>query len=186
MLFNAHTNLKGLHAFLSPSKYHWLNYDDEKLDKIYSLQQAAQRGTELHDFAHTAIKLKQKLPATTQTLNMYVNDAIGFDMSPEQVLYYSNNCFGEADTISFRRKKLRIHDLKTGVTPASMKQLMVYAGLYCLEYRQTPFDIQIILRIYQNDMVEEHIPDPEDVIHVMERIKYADKRINQLIMERLT
>ena len=117
MNFNSHSNLIGAHAFLGASKYSWINYTTDKLVESYSNALAAQKGTELHDFAATCIKLGQKLPKSQKTLNMYVNDAIGFKMSPEQVLYYSDNCFGTTDAISFRNGLLRIHDLKTGITP---------------------------------------------------------------------
>lgn len=63
-------------------------------------------------------------------MNMYVNDAISFRMVPEQILFYSENCFGTADTIVFRNGTLRIHDLKTGVVPAHMEQLEIYAALF--------------------------------------------------------
>jgi hypothetical protein len=33
---------------------------------------------------------------------MYVNDAIGYQMTPEQPIYYSENCVGTADAISFK------------------------------------------------------------------------------------
>ena len=91
MNFNNHSNLNGLHAFLGASKYHWINYDDEKLIQSFEKYKAAQKGTELHEFAATCIKLGQKLPKQKKTLNMYVNDAIGFKMTPEQVLYFSDN-----------------------------------------------------------------------------------------------
>ena len=102
MNFNRHSNLVGQHAFLGASKYHWINYDQQKLADSYANFLAVQRGTELHDFAATCIKLKQKLPKSQKTLNMYVNDAIGFNMIPEQVLYYSDNCFGTADSIQYK------------------------------------------------------------------------------------
>ena len=133
MNFNNHFQLRDKHAFLGASKYHWINYDEDKLVESYNRFQAVQRGTVLHNFAAQCITLGQKLPRSQKTLNMYVNDAIGFKMTPEQVLYYSDNCFGTADAISFRNGMLRIHDLKTGVTPAHMEQLMVYAALFCLD-----------------------------------------------------
>ena len=98
------------------------------------------------------IMLNQKLPKSKQTLNMYVNDAIGFKMTPEQILYYSDNCFGTADAILFRNNFLRIHDLKTGKIPAHMEQLEIYAALFCLEYKVKPADIEMELRIYQGTM----------------------------------
>lgn len=180
MIFNKHTNLVGQHAFLGASKYHWINYDNEKLANAYLNFLAVQRGTELHDFAAQCIKLKQKLPKSNKTLNMYVNDAIGYLMTPEQVLYYSENCFGTADSICFRNNLLRIHDLKTGVTPAHMEQLMIYAALFCLEYKIKPADINFELRIYQNDERLVFNPTVEDVVPIMDRIITADKIIRQL------
>ena len=101
-----------------------------KLQNHYSKFLATQKGTELHDFAARCITLGQKLPKSQKTLNMYVNDAIGFKMVPEQPLFYSENCFGTTDAIAFRNRMLRIHDLKTGVIPAHMEQLEIYAALF--------------------------------------------------------
>lgn len=183
MIFNTHSNLIGQHAFLSASKYHWINYDDEKIDLVYIANLAARRGTELHEFAHEAIRLGIKLPKTPKTLHLYVNDAIGYRMTSEQVLYYSDNCFGTADSIAFRRNKLRIHDLKTGVTQTSEKQLEVYAALFCLEYRMRPFEIEIELRIYQSDEVRIYEADPDVITHIMDKIITFDKRITLIKME---
>lgn len=183
MDFNPHSNLVGKHAFLSASKYHWINYDEEKLATAFRKYLAVQRGTLLHEFASSAISLGQRLRGSKKTLNMYVNDAIGFKMTPEQPLYYSDNCFGTADAISFRNNELRIHDLKTGETPASMAQLEVYAALFCLEYGMKPSDIFIELRIYQLDQVIVHHPEPEQIASIMGKIILFDKRIETLIAE---
>lgn len=180
MNFNMHSELKGLHAFLGASKYHWINYSDEKLDATYENHLAALRGTRLHDFACEAINLGIKLAKTKKTLNMYINDAIGFKMIPEQVLFYSENAFGTADTISFKNNFLRIHDLKTGSNPASVKQLEIYAAIFCLEYKVNPKQIEMELRIYQNDDVLIHIPDPENILYIMEKIITFDRRIEKL------
>lgn len=180
MNFNKHFNLEGKHAFLSASKYHWLNYDEEKLISAYQNNLAVQRGTELHDFARKAIELGIKLPKSKKTLNMYVNDAIGFKMTPEQPLYYSNNCFGTADSISFRNNFLRIHDLKSGITPAHMEQLMIYAALFCLEYSVDPNQIEMELRIYQSDEISVLNPEPEDILTIMDKIIFFDKRLSQI------
>lgn len=80
-------------------------------------------------------------------------------MTPEQPLYFSDNCFGTADAISFRKNELRIHDLKTGSTPANLKQLEIYAALFCLEYNKDPTSIKIVLRIYQNNEIFEEEPE---------------------------
>jgi len=186
MLFNDHSDLAGQHAFLSASKYHWINYSEEKLDRMFTAHQAAVRGTELHAFAHEAIRLGQKLPANGKTLSSYVNDAIGYKMRIEQILYYSPNAFGTADTIGFRRNKLRVHDLKTGYTPCSEHQLEVYVALFCLEYAFRPFDIEIEMRIYQNDEVRIYEADPDVIMHIMDKIKTFDKRITELRLEALS
>lgn len=183
MRFNVHTNLIGKHAFLSASKYHWINYEDEKLDRVYQASLAAQRGTELHEFAYNAIRLGIKLPRSRNTLNLYVNDAIGYRMTPEQILYYSDNCYGTADAISFRKNLLRIHDYKSGVSPASMHQLEVYAALFCLEYRVSPGEIDIELRLYKEDEIEVHTPDLDDLVHIMDKIIRFDKRIELMKAE---
>lgn len=175
--------LAGTHSFLAPSTPAWINYDEEKLDRVFWSSQEARRGTELHDFASQAIRLKIKLPDTRATLNQYVNDAIGFGLTPEQLLYFSDNCYGHADAVGFRNKTLRVHDLKTGKTPASMTQLKIYAALFCLEYDFKPFDIKMELRIYQNDDVALDIPDPDEIFHIMEKIRFFDKRINYLRSE---
>jgi hypothetical protein len=185
MLFNTHSNLKGTHAFLSASNYHWINYDEDKLDRVFLASMAARRGTELHALAHDLIRLGVKLPTSKKTLNLYVNDAIGYRMVPEQVLFYSPNCYGTADTIIFRRNVLRIHDLKTGVTDASVHQLEVYAALFCLEYRFLPVQIQTELRIYQADEVRVYDADPDVITHIMDRIKVFDKRIEAIRSEAL-
>ena len=180
MIFNEHKNLEGQHAFLSASQYHWLNYSDEKLKNTYLKHLAVERGTRLHEFAKTCIELKQKLREDGTTLTMYVNDAIDFKMKPEQVLYYSENCFGTADAIAFRRRKLRIHDLKTGATPAHMEQLKVYAALFCLEYKVKPKDTRFELRIYQSNDILQLEPDPEEIDRIMEIIVRSDKIITKL------
>lgn len=180
MNFNDHSVLKGQHAFLSASKYHWTNYDEEKLDLVYLKHMAIERGCRLHELASELINLGIKLPKNNNSLNAYVNDGIGYKMVPEQVLYYSPNCFGTADTICFRKNLLRIHDLKTGVTPASMRQLEVYASLFCLEYDVRPHEIEIELRIYQENNVLVHEPDMETIRFIIDKIIIFDKRIEKL------
>ena len=124
--------------------------------------------------------MNQRLEDEQKTLNMFVNDAIGFHMQSEQILVYSDNCFGTADAICFRNDILRIHDLKTGETKTHMEQLMIYAALFCLEYKIKPTDIQIILRIYQNNEIIELEPDVDDIVHIMDRIITADKIISSI------
>lgn len=183
MIFNNHTNLTGQHARLSPSNYHWINYDDDKFDRMFVTQEAARRGTELHDYAAKAIRLRRKQPRTKDTVNMYINDCIGWGMTPELVLYYSRNCFGTADACSFRVNKLRISDLKTGLALTSIIQLEIYAALFCWEYKFSPFEIDTELRLYQNNEIRLTIADPDRIVHHMDRIKARDRRIEELRWE---
>jgi hypothetical protein len=181
MRFNRHSELAGKHAVLSASKSSWVNYDDEKMDRVFLAQNAAQHGTELHDLAQRLIRKKVKLPETPTTMNLYVNDCIGFRMTPEQVLFFTPNAFGTADAISFRDNVLRISDLKTGVLSVGPRQLEVYAAYFCLEYGIDPFSIDAYeFRIYQNDAVHEYAGDPADIRFIMEKVKSHDKRINAL------
>lgn len=180
MKFIKRPDLEGQHAILSPSKYYWINYDQEKIEAYYRSVSAKTLGTELHAFAASCIKLKQRLPKSSKTLNMYVNDAIGFKMEPEQVLYFSENCFGTADAISFRGNELRIHDLKTGSTPAHMEQLLIYAGLFCLQYGKKPSEINTTLRIYQNNEIIEDTPTIDELMFFIDRIKAADVQVKNL------
>lgn len=180
MNFNKHYALKDKHAFLGASKYHWINYDEEKLAASYLKFLAVEKGTKIHNLAAMLIEERQKLPKSDKTLNMYVNDAIGFKMTPEQPLRYSENCFGTADAICFRKNVLRIHDLKTGTSKTHMEQLMVYAALFCLEYKVKPGDIEIELRIYQNDEILYFKPTAEDILPIMDKIPRFSDIINNI------
>ena len=204
MIFNEHLDLNDKHALLSPSSYHWLNYDGDS-DYIFDLlfnryrsQYAQSIGTYLHEFAEKRINWKLKLDKSEkkdvifylldrkvprslldinewyETLKTYVNDAISLNMNTEVKLVYSNNCFGTADTISFDDGYLRIHDLKTGRTPAHMEQLEIYAALFCLEYHYSPKDISSELRIYQSGEVIVHEPEPDEIESVMDQIIFLD------------
>lgn len=180
MNFNTHSDLRDKHAFLSPSTYHWVNYTEDKLALRYQAWSAARRGSDLHDLAHEAIRLGVRLARTNRSLATYVNDAIGYKMTCEQPLFYSVNCFGTADTISFRRGKLRIHDLKTGIIQRSEKQLEVYAALFCLEYGVDPFGIDIELRIYQGEDIRVYEPFPEVIAAIMDKIIIFDQQIEAM------
>ena len=214
MNFIKYSDLGGTHAFLSPSNNAWTNYDEEKLTQRYLSAKAVERGTLLHAFACDAIKLNRLQPTgrSKDTLCQYVNDAIGFKLTPEQPLFYSFNCYGTADAIGYRKNVLRIHDLKTGEIEASMKQLYIYAALFCLNYQEevrklrkkgfSDIDIakaldvsvkelhfnplqmdDIVLRIYQfNEFKEEH-PDPNDIIHFMDIIVAHDQTLRKLKAE---
>lgn len=178
MRFNNHTNLEGLHAPFGASKSSWLRYDDDKAIETYQNMKAAELGTRLHAWAAETIKLGIKQPRSSKTIYAYINDAIGFKMSTEVVLFYSEYFFGTADAICFRNNTLRIHDLKTGSTKVKMEQLEIYAALFCLEYKIKPADIEIELRIYQNDEILVHKPEVDDIVPIMDKIIH----LNRLIM----
>ena len=181
MIFNKHLNLEGLHAPFGASKSSWLRYDDNKIIESLQNMRAAELGTRLHAWAAETIKLGIKQPRSNNYLSAYVNDAIGFKMEPEVVLFYSQYFFGTADAISFRNNCLRIHDLKTGATPVKMEQLEIYAALFCLEYKIKPGEIDIELRIYQkNNDVQVHNPTAEDILPIMDRIVYLNKLLENM------
>lgn len=177
MNFNRHLNFEGLHAFMSASKYHWVNYSDDKLLTVWKNSQAQERGIRLHALAKEHIELGIKMPRTKKTLDSFINDAIGFRMTPEVVLVYSENCFGTTDAIGFRDNFLRIHDLKTGESIASMMQPRIYMALFCLEYRKEPERIESELRIYQNDEIFVETPDPIEIRKIMDTIVRFDNLI---------
>jgi hypothetical protein len=181
MILNKHFNLEGRHARLSPSQYHWVNYDEDKFLRVYAQQEKAAQGDRLHKLAMQLINEGVKLPRSPKTLNMYVNDAIGYRMTPEQPLFYSENFFGTADALKFTLSKmhLRVHDLKTGVTPAKITQLELYCTLFCLEYGFKPFELEMEARIYQNDEVQIFDIDPDVIFRMMEKAKFFDKLIRE-------
>ena len=183
MIFTKHSNLEGLHAPFGASQSAWLRYDDEKILATYNNMKAKEMGTRLHAWAKETIDLGIKQPRSKKTIYAYVNDAIGYKMDTEVVLFYSPRFFGTADSICFRNGTLRIHDLKTGVTKVHMEQLMIYAALFCLEYKIKPSDIEIELRIYQSDEVLYHNPTAESILSIMDRIVYLDKMLERLDCE---
>lgn len=180
MNFIRHSNLNGLHAPFSPSQSSWLRYDDDRAMEVFLNKKAAEMGTRLHAWAKETIDLGIRQPKSKKTLYAYVNDAIGFKMSTEVVLFYSERFFGTADSIAFRDNFLRIHDLKTGKIPADMEQLEIYAALFCLEYKVKPEDIGMELRLYQNDEVMYYNPTPEDIHQIMDKIVHLDQVIQKL------
>lgn len=190
----------GSHALFSPSQPMWtMDKDEEDVFKRYRGSVAAKIGTVIHEEAseciltNTKYTKKEAVKVITKRLVLngisrtafdpdylasnfvnYVNDAIGYNMRPEQALYYSKWCAGTADTILFDEKKkiLRIHDLKTGVAPAKFLQLECYAALFFLEYGSmlgvSPSDTSIELRIFQGSEVKEEFPGPDVILPIMD------------------
>ncbi|MBP5596168.1 MAG: hypothetical protein J6Y02_12355 [Pseudobutyrivibrio sp.] len=185
MNFNQHSNLEGTHAIFSASKYHWLNYSDEKMLESLNNMRAAERGTRLHAFAAEAINLRRRQKGTDYFSN-YVNDAIGFGMTPEVILYFNDWFYGQTDAIKFDEKKafLRIHDLKNCESKTHMEQLMIYAAYFCLEYHIKPGDIQMELRIYQqpnkyDPELRVFEPTASDIAPIMDKVIHTTKLIRE-------
>lgn len=195
MRWNDHSKLIGTHAFLSASKPGWQNKTPEELIEARINSYAQAIGTLLHAYAADRIKYREKLTkqelravrfelirnripeyaidmqAMYPTLMSYVNDAIGFGLDPEVVLYYSDESYGTADAINLcDGNVLRIHDLKTGTTPAKMEQLMTYAAWFHLEYKAKPEHIRTELRIYQSGEILAYEPDATEIREVMDKV----------------
>ena len=204
MNWNRHSNLEGAHAFLSASKYNWLNKTDDELVDSYRNSFSATIGTLLHAYAADCIRYREKLykrdmhgvkidllrrgipencidiGAVFPNLMTYVNDAIEYRMDSEILLYYSDLCFGTADAIQVSSDILRIHDLKTGVSPVKMEQLEIYAALFYLEYGYKPERMRTELRIYQLDDILVHEPEIERIREVMNAIVSKDRVLQKL------
>lgn len=207
MIFNNHDKLKDQHAFLSASGYHWLRWDEETLVKRFFGQYSTSIGTALHELAKELIDNRIKLAKHDRKLIditlikagipraaynseeilagllPFVNDAIGYRMESEVILFYSYYCFGTTDAIIFDEytKYLRIHDYKSGITPVKMDQLMIYAALFCLEYKKNPFDFTTELRVYQQGEIITLIPEPTEIEGIMNLIVSKDKLILKLM-----
>lgn len=192
-LRSSHPELKGQHAFLAPSDTSWPNYEQENLDKRFYTAQAAAHGTRLHEFAAEAIALRMRMPDLAKTMNLFVNDSIGYKMYSELMLFYSFNCFGTADSLGFREelaedgetkiKKLRVFDLKSGTSRTSPVQLFSYCAIFCLEYGFKPSELKFECRIYKSDKVEIYEPDWTEILQIMEKIKDFDDRLEYLKTE---
>lgn len=181
MRFRKHSHLEGQHAFLSPSQYHWINYDEDKLRFRYKTLKAALEGIEQHRYAAICIEERIVQDDETTTVGLYINQCIQYRMKSEMVLFYSPNSFGTVDAIAYRYRILRISDLKTGVSRTSEWQLYVYAALFCLEYGMDPFSMRgIELRIYQDGSCRPYIGNPAVIKDIMDKIEKFDGILNDL------
>lgn len=183
MRFEAKPELEGRHAHLSPSKYHWIRYDDEKFERTYTARMAAHRGSQEHEYAAMAIRLGMRQPANGSTLSMYVNDCIRWKMQPEVALYANEIFFGHADAAGFKKGVFRVSDLKTGVTETSMDQCKCYVALFCIEFDMDPFEFAAEMRIYQNKEIREELADPHEIHIIIDRWKTFTKRAEEMRKE---
>lgn len=178
MQWNDHSRYEGLHAILSASKSTWVRKSPEAFLESLKAHRAALEGTRKHAFAAECIRMGRTITGR-DTLATYIKDAIGFRMRPEQMLFVSPEAFGTADAISYNRRTLRIHDLKTGTSPGDPTQLEVYAAFFCIEYEMNPKNINIVNRIYQCDEVAEFTPDAEKIEEIMAKTKEFVKLIRE-------
>jgi hypothetical protein len=75
--------------------------------------------------------------------------------------------------------------LKTGKEPVKLTQLYVYAAYFCLEYKYKPYEIEIEVRIYQNDEVIIDHPTAEQIAPIMDKLITFDRRLKQIRREEL-
>lgn len=208
MIWNNHKDLEGKHALMGGSNYHWFSYDDITFEARYYSQFSQTIGTAIHQLAHDCIVSRTKLNKhdihliemtlykayvpkdaydpwlILENLIPFVNDAIGFHMSSEILLYCNQFCFGTADAIGYyeREKILRIHDFKSGVTPSSIKQLYAYAAFFCIEYKINPKSLNLIeLRIYQNLEVLIDNPSGDTIQEYIDKIKNRTELIKMFL-----
>ena len=184
-IWNDHWRLEGKHAMLSPSGYHWLRYDKDKMQNVYLNNLRKEKGTRLHALASEMIKLGVDPTNERQALIQFVLDAMGLGMESEQVLYYSDYVFGTADAIKYdeKTKTLLVFDLKTGTSKPSFDQLLIYAAIFCLEYGKTPEKMKFELRLYQGRGYKDCFPEPVDVRNTMEQIVEMDSVIQKMKSE---
>ena len=208
MIFERDSKYEGYHAILSASQNSWLNYEtEEQFFNLVRAKYAPVIGTALHELAKKLIEDGQRLKKNGKCLAYfylrqkkipkklididiwyeafmtYVNDAIMFKMTPEIPMFYTDFAGGTTDCISFDGKLLRIHDLKTGVTPAKMEQLEVYAAYFCLWKKIKPHDIDIELRIYQADQILSMKPDADEIYLIIQKIIDGNTIISRILAE---
>lgn len=184
MNFIKHSELEGRHAFLSPSNYHWVKYSREKVQQSYRNNLRKLEGTELHRIAADCIRYH--IHVDHPVIGKYVNDVIEYNLTPEQILYYSELCFGTADAVGFDSESntLYVFDLKTGDVKANMMQLRIYAALFFLDYGLrmgiSPRDCTTELHIYQNNEVVGEIADQDEIVQIMTQIVELDQAISEV------
>lgn len=155
--------------------YIYRKYFDEEIDS-------------LSDYGKKIINGVSRLNKTVfDNLQTYINDCVGYCMTPEQKLcadlYYF---YGTADVISYRDHILRIFDLKTGRIEAHMEQLMVYAAFFCIEYKVDPKEVELFdLRLYQNDHVVCHNPTAADIEQIVNKVVHSRNVIQKVFVDKM-
>lgn len=196
--WNIHKEYEGKHALMGASNPHWLNYDSKAFENKYYSRYSQEIGTALHQLAHDCIVGRIKLSKhdthlvemalfkafipkdaydpniILKTLMPFVNDAIGFHMSSEILLFVNEFCFGTTDAIVYNEyeKILRIHDYKSGSIPGKIEQIYIYMAMFCIEYNIDPRKLNLIeARIYQNCECLIDNPPAEVILNIINIIK---------------
>ena len=185
MIWNNHKELEGKHAFMGASNYHWTNYDDITFEARYYNQFSQVIGTAIHELAHDCIVSRTKLnkhDIHLIELKLYKafvpKDAYDANLILENLIPFVNDAIGYYE----RDKILRIHDYKNGVTQADIRQLYIYAALFCLEYHVNPLTLnKIECRIYQNLEVLIDNPTGEVIQFYMDKIQNRTELIKTFL-----
>ena len=108
-------------------------------------------------------------------MNIKETDKKGLDQVQENICTPKPSTH---DAIKFNeaKKKLKIKDLKTGVTKAKFIQLLIYAALFCLEYDKNPNDFTTELAIYQNSDIFVYEPSADEIQSYIDKIRETDLR----------
>lgn len=153
---------------------------------IFTKYKYLDKDKKVSEFSMTLVQSLTSLPPDVfETIKMFINDAIGFRMSPEVKLKYSDVHHGTADAMSFneKTKTLKISDLKTGEGKPKIEQLFIYAALFCLEYKYKPADIYIELKIYQHGEIFEYHPSVDEIVPIIDVIISHNKVILKINSE---
>jgi len=186
-LINAYCNSH--RAALGTEIHEWSSAQIKLSNKVSNIKEI-EKGVKTHifekytgtgaDYGKMLLENMDYLPHEIYpTVKLFVNDSIGYRMSSEQKIEYSDLCWGTSDAITCVDNKLFIFDLKTGSRPAKETQLLVYAALFCLQEHTKPNELEIETRIYQNGDALITNP-PSDVIYdIMSKIVHLDSVIGK-------
>lgn len=175
------------HAMFSPSEKSWVNYDRDKIVARYDQVMAVERGTQLHEFAATAIKLKMLLDPSMGVIADYVQDCITLNVETEQEVIYTPEINGTADAIKYDpyENRLYVFDLKTGQSKASIVQLQIYAAIWCAYNGKNPLSMKFDLRIYHNQYPERNCSEEDEnlsnrIYDIIEQMNYIDMVVGEI------
>lgn len=71
--------------------------------------------------------------------------------------------------------------MKRGVKKLFLRiDILFSVALFCLEYKVKPSEIEMELRLYQNNEILYHTPTAEDIVPIMDKIITFDKVIRKI------